>query len=60
MELRKRNFLEIRLGKLRQSVNALGKFGKSEEYYLDHLDRIVKEAQFIAANLRLSQERLEV
>lgn len=60
MELSKRNLLESRLKFLRQSIMALGKFGKSEEYYLDHLDKIMKEARYIASKLALDQERLDV
>ena len=61
MELRERNFLERRLGFLRQSVMALGKLGKSKDYYLDNLDAIVKEARYIATKLKLEkQEELEL
>jgi len=60
MTIRKRNFLENQLPYLRGDIKAIGEYGRSLEYYLDHLDSIVKKARYIAGKLVSTQEELDI
>lgn len=59
MELEDRTYLEKRVGELRVEILALGKFGRSTEYYLEHLDNLVRIARRTGLRLALpNPERL--